>query len=187
MIIGSVGRLEAGKGFDCLTHAMSTVCKELPNASLYIAGADTWEYAKELRSLIDRLGLKERVHVVGFQHNVASFLHSLDLFAFASRSEGFGQVVIEAMAAGKPVVASKIPPLTEIVKEGEAGLLVNPDDPQDFANAIVRLLTHPEQAQQMGKRGQEHVRTYFSAERMANETISLYSDVIRKRPTAAKT
>jgi glycosyltransferase involved in cell wall biosynthesis len=179
VIIGSIGRLEAGKGFDCLIHVMSSICKELPHASLLIAGADTWEYGKELKSLINQLGLQERVHLVGFQHNVASFLHRLDVFAFASRSEGFGQVVIEAMAVGKPVVAGRIPPLTEIVVDGETGLLVEPDSPKAFANAIVWLLAHPEEARHMGKRGQERVHSHFSAKRMSDETLSLYNELMR--------
>jgi glycosyltransferase involved in cell wall biosynthesis len=187
LIIGSVGRLETGKGFDCLTYAMSSVCKELPHASLFIAGADTWDYGKDLKSLIHRLGLQERVHLVGFQHKVASFLHTLDVFAFASRSEGFGQVVIEAMAAGKPVVASRIPALTEVVSDHETGILVEPDEPEAFASAISWLLMHPDEARQMGRRGQERVRTYFSAERMANDTLSLYSEIIGKHSVAAKT
>jgi glycosyltransferase involved in cell wall biosynthesis len=101
------------------------------------------------------------------------------VFAFASRSEGFGQVIIEAMAAGKPVLASKIAPITEIVRDGETGILVNPDDPQAFADAITWLVTHPEQAQQMGRRGQERVYSHFSAQRMADETVSLYQGLVR--------
>ena len=100
-----------------------------------------------------------------FRSDVPSFLYDMDVFAFASRSEGFGQVVIEAMAAGKPVVASKIPPLTEIVKTVKRAYLVNPGDPQAFANAISWLLTHPEQASKMGRRGQERVYNHFSAQK----------------------
>jgi glycosyltransferase involved in cell wall biosynthesis len=88
-------------------------------------------------------------------------------------------VVIEAMAVGKPVVASRIPSLTEIVKDGETGFLVDPDDPKTFAKAIVWCLTHAEQADEMGKRGQERVHRHFSAQRMADETLSLYESILR--------
>jgi glycosyltransferase involved in cell wall biosynthesis len=125
------------------------------------------------------LGLNGRVQLVGFHDDVPSFLSTLDVFAFASRSEGFGQVVIEAMAAGKPVVTSRIPSLTEIVTEGETGFLVNPDDPRTFAEAITWCLAHPKQADEMGRRGQERVYNYFSAEKMKDATLSLYFSLIR--------
>ncbi len=179
MVVGSIGRLEVGKGFDCLIHAMSIVQTYTPHAVLLIAGHDPLGYSQTLQMLIDRLKLCGRVQLVGFQSDPPSFLHALDVFAFASHSEGFGQVVIEAMAASKPVVASGIPPLTEIVVDGETGLLVEPGDSRAFANAIIWLFTHPEEAQQMGRRGCERVQSHFSAERMLHETLSLYSALMR--------
>jgi glycosyltransferase involved in cell wall biosynthesis len=98
----------------------------------------------------------------------------LNVFAFASNSEGFGQVIIEAMAGERPVVASRIPPLTEIVVDGATGLLVEPDNPQAFAQALTWLLLHPDKAREMGRRGQERVCSHFLAERMSAETLSLY-------------
>ena len=80
--------------------------------------------------------------------------------------------MIEAMAAAKPVVASNIAPLNEIVEDGKTGLLVDPDNPEAIAEAIGWLLDHPE-ARQMGKNGQERVYRYFSAQRMTDETLSL--------------
>ncbi|MGH7769638.1 MAG: glycosyltransferase family 4 protein [Candidatus Binatia bacterium] len=178
-VVGSIGRLEPRKGHACLIEGMSEVCKAAPGAKLVIAGADTWDYGKELELLIDRLGLQDRVRLIGFQSDVASFFGSLDVFAFASRAEGFGQVIIEAMAAGKPVVASRVPPLTEIVVHGKTGLLMEPDNPQAFADAIAWLFAHPEEAREMGRHGQERVHTYFSAPRMADETLRLYRSLAR--------
>jgi glycosyltransferase involved in cell wall biosynthesis len=177
-VVGSIGRLEPGKGHDCLIQAMPTVLARVPNASLVIAGHDPWGYGQTLQALIAGLGLHSRVRLVGFQDDISSFLDALDVFALASRSEGFGQVVIEAMAAGKPVVASRIPPLTETVVDGETGLLVEPERPQAFAQAITLLLSHPEKARQMGKQGQERVRNYFSIERETVQTLSLYKTLI---------
>jgi glycosyltransferase involved in cell wall biosynthesis len=152
----------------------------MPHALLLIAGHDPSGYSQTLQGLVGRLELDWRVRLVGFQSNIPSFLQTLDVFAFASRSEGFGQVVIEAMAAGKPVVASRISPLTEIVSDGKTGLLVQPNDPQAFANAIMWLLAHPAEAQQIGRAGQERVRTHFSAKRMSDETWSLYNQLIKQ-------
>jgi glycosyltransferase involved in cell wall biosynthesis len=178
-IIGSIGRLEVGKGFDCLIRAMSLVQRHVPRALLLIAGYDSSGYRQTLQALIGKLGLNERVRLIGFQSDIPPFLYALDVFAFASRSEGFGQVITEAMAAGKPVVASRLAPLTEIVVNGGTGLLVDPNAPEAFADAMVWLLTHPEEAQQMGRRGRERVYSHFSAERMSAETLSLYNELLR--------
>ena len=177
-VVGSIGRLEPGKGFDCLIRAMQEVQHQVPNASLSIAGHDPLGYGNKLEGLIAGLNLTDHVQLVGFHQDVASFLHATDVFAFASRSEGFGQVVIEAMAAGKPVVVSRIPPLTEIVKDGETGLLIEPDQPERFARAISWLLMHRKEAEELGRRGQMWVQDHFSADKMARETVSLYEQLV---------
>ncbi len=177
-VIGSLGRLEPGKRYEYLIRAMPGILKKVPNATLLIAGHDPWGYGKALRAMIKKVGSNGGIKLVGFQSDVPSFLHALDVFAFASRSEGFGQVVIEAMAAGKSVVASKIPPFTEIVVDGETGLLVEPENPKTLAEAISRLLMHPEEAQEMGRRGKERVYSRFTAERMSAATLSLYNELV---------
>lgn len=181
LVIGAIGRLEPRKGHDCLLYAIAELKKIVPGVSLLIAGHDPWGYGKELQSLIEQLDLSREVRLVGFQSDIAAFLGAIDIFAFATQSEGFGQVVIEAMAAGKPVVASKIAPLTEIIREGETGVLVSRDDPRAFADAIAWLFTHPDQAREMGKRGQARVYNHFSAGKMAAKTLLLYDDVLRER------
>ncbi|MGQ9463684.1 MAG: glycosyltransferase family 4 protein, partial [Candidatus Fervidibacter sp.] len=176
--IGTIGRLEPIKGHDVLIRAMPTILRHIPKATLLIAGHDPWGYGGHLQALINSLSLKQRVRLIGFQEDIPSFLHALDIFAFASRSEGFGQVVIEAMAAGKPVVASRIAPLTEIVVDGETGILVPPDDPEAFAKTIVRLLSGPEERQQMGKLGVQRVYENFSTKVMGQKTIGIYDRVL---------
>lgn len=178
-VIGSIGRLEPGKGFDCLIRAMKIVHQQMPNATLMIAGHDPLGFGKNLATLVSELGLNDQVRLVGFKSDVRAFLNGIDVFALASRSEGFGQVVIEAMAAAKPVVVSDIAPLTEIVKNGETGCLAKSGDPQSFANAIVSLLAHPEKAIEIGRHGQERVYSHFSARRMADETLRLYRSLAR--------
>ena len=153
--------------------------QRVPHARLLIAGHDPWGYGATLRRLIDRLGLGEKVRLVGFQNDIVAFLSALDVFAITSSSEGFGQVVVEAMAAAKPVVASKIAPLTEIIGDGETGLLVEPGDPTAFADAIVALLKNPIERERMGLRGRERVKKFFTAERMARQTLALYEEMER--------
>ena len=179
VVVGSIGRLEPGKNFECLIHAMKSVRTQLPDASLLIAGHDIEGYGSTLEKLIAELDLAENVRLMGFQKDVPAFLQGMDVFAFASRSEGFGQVVIEAMAAGNPVVVSKIAPLTEIV--GESGLFADPDDSPSFARAIVWLLNHPQEARLISKRAIQSVQDHFSARRMVKETIAVYDDLIKAK------
>jgi len=180
-IIGSIGRLEPRKGHDCLIEAMALVGKHLPNALLLIAGHDSWGYGSTLERRIDELGLKERVRLIGFQDDIVSFLSALDMFAFGSKSEGFGQVLIEAMAMAKPVVASRITPLNEIVVDGETGSLAECGNAKSFAEAIARLLMDPEKRERMGASGRERVRTHFTAERMSQETVLLYEQSLERK------
>lgn len=178
LVVGSLGRLEPGKGHDRLIRAWPAVLARVPQATLLIAGHDPWGFGKELHGLVKRLELADHVRLVGFQHDVPSFLQAIDVFALASRSEGFGQAVIEAMAAGKPVVGSRIAPLTEIVREKETGLLVPTDDERALSQALVWLLTNRGEATRMGARGRERVQQEFSAERMAAETLGLYRQLL---------
>jgi glycosyltransferase involved in cell wall biosynthesis len=182
-IIGSIGRLEPGKGHDCLIEAMPALCKHMPNALLLIAGHDSWGYGVTLQRRIDELAIGERVRLIGFQNDVASFLSALDVFAFASNSEGFGQVLVEAMATATPVVASRIPPLNEIVVDNKTGLLVELGNSQAFADALAQLLMDPEKRERLGTRGRKRVREYFTAERMSQETVLLYEELIGRRST----
>ncbi len=179
-LVGTVGRLESVKGHDLLIRAMPSVVRQFPQTTLLIAGHDPWGYGRILERLVTQLGMERHVRFVGFQSDIPSFLHAIDVFVFASRSEGFGQVVIEAMAAGKPVVVSRIAPLTEIVTDGETGLHAEPENPESFAEKILWLFSHPKEAEEMGKRGIRRVNDMFSAERMAWETIRLYRQLLGK-------
>jgi glycosyltransferase involved in cell wall biosynthesis len=180
-IVGSIGRLEPRKGHATLIQAMPELCRRLPKARLLIAGHDPWGYGATLRELIDRLGLGEKVRLVGFQGDVVSFLNALDVFAFASSSEGFGQVLVEAMAAAKPVAATRISPLTEIAVDQETGLLVEPATPAMFADALHRLLSNPQDLQRMGARGRERVEKFFNAKKMTEQTLALYEELLRSK------
>lgn len=173
-LVGAVGRLEPRKGHDLLIQAMPFVVRQFPQAVLLIAGHDPWGYGRVLEELVTQLDMKGHVRFLGFESDIPSFLHTVDVFVFASRSEGFGQVVIEAMAAGKPVVVSRIAPLTEIVVDGVTGLWAEPESPAAFAKAIIWLLSNPKEAQRMGQRGRERVRKLFSADRMAYQTNEIY-------------
>lgn len=174
LVVGTIGRLEPRKGHDILIRAMPAVRRAFPGAVLIIAGHDPWGYAPGLRRLAAGLGLEGCVRLVGFQEDVASLLHALDIFVFASRAEGFGLVLLEAMDAGRSVVASRIAPLSEIVEDEVTGLLVAPEDPAAFAAALIRLGGDPRLQRTLGEEGRARVRRQFTAEQMARATADLY-------------
>jgi glycosyltransferase involved in cell wall biosynthesis len=183
-VVGSIGRLEPRKGHEHLIRAMPSVQRQVPGVVLVIAGHDPGNYRSTLERFVSDLGLQRVVRLVGFQEDVPAFLASLDVFAFASVSEGFGQVVVEAMAAAKPVIATRIAPLTEIVADGQSGVLVNTGDAEGFAAAIVRLLRDREEARRMGENGRLRAEDLFSAAAMSNRTVQIYGDVLSGRSVA---
>jgi glycosyltransferase involved in cell wall biosynthesis len=174
-VIGVVGRLEPTKRHDVVIRAMTDILRKAPDARLLIAGADLWGYRPRLEALIRNLGLDRAVRLVGFVDDVSSMLHAVDVFVTAGTSEGFGLAVLEAMAAGKPVVAPRIAPLTEIVADGTAGVLVPPEDPPALADAVLGLLRNAEAARRMGYAGRACVAEHFTLERMARDMLGVYA------------
>jgi glycosyltransferase involved in cell wall biosynthesis len=174
-IVGFVGRLVSQKGADILLKAFALVERRHPTARLVLAGDGP------LRAVLERqaraLGLR-RALFLGWRADAADILAGIDLLAMPSRWEGFGLVALEAMAAAKPVVAARVSALPEIVLPEQTGLLVKPDDPDDLARAILRLLHEPEHAVAMGRTGRKRVRDEFTVERMARRTAEIYSRVM---------
>lgn len=175
--IGCLARFEPRKGIATLIKAMVSVREKHPAARLVIAGSDPTGYANEMRRLADTLQLGDAVDIQGFCDAPFDFLRGLDVFAFASVSEGFGIVLLEAMAVSLPVVASDIYPLNHIVVQGETGILANPDEPEAFADALIDLLDNPALTQRMGEAGRRRCLQEFSEEKMLNSTENLYLDL----------
>ena len=176
--IGSIGRYEERKGHETLIRAMAIVLKEFPDARLIVAGHDPWGYGGVLQRLIDEMGLRDHVQLIGFMSDKESFFSQIDIFAFASLSEGFGIVLLEAMAEAKPAVVSNFPPLNEILTPGVTGLVAERDDPADFARAIITLFRDQDTMRRMGDAGRERVRSEFSTERMVDRTLAFYKDIV---------
>ena len=178
--IGSVARLERRKNHECLVRAMPYVLRRHPQARLCIAGHEAVGYREILQRSIDELGMGEVVTLTGFEGNVVGFLEGIEVFAFASRAEGFGLVVLEAMAVGRPVVASAIAPVDEIVLPGRTGFLADPEDPVSFADAIDVLLRDTSLARRLGEAGRRRVEEEFSLTRMVDSTLDVYRDVVHR-------
>ena len=174
-VIGTVCRLvEPKKGLRFLLEAMGHLEREAakPVCQLLIVGEGPAEEA--LRSLSERLGIAPRVIFSGRRRDIPQLLSLMDIFVLPSLYEGFGIAILEAMAAGKPVVATTVGGLPEFVVEGENGFLVPPGDSVGLAAAIRHLLAQPERAKAMGCNGQEHVRKHYSIESVVRQHEQLY-------------
>lgn len=159
-----------------LIRAMRVVRQYLPGARLLIVGEgkDRPIIEHEIRNL----HLNEVVLLLGNRHDVSALLALADVFVFPSRYEGFGLAVAEAMAAGKPVVASRVAPLTELVEDGGSGYLVQPGDSEALASAILRIAEDPPRAQEMGARGRLLAREKFDIARCARGWEEAYRAVV---------
>lgn len=164
-IIGFVGRLVPEKGVDVLMRAYSSVLTELPETQLLLAGDGTQR--AELERLAQTLGISEHVTFAGAQRDIAPFYLLADLMAAPSRYEPFGMVAVEAMAAWRPVVATRVHGFSDSVVDGVCGRLVPPEDPATLASALVALLRSPAQMEQMGRAGHERALTHFTEAVMA--------------------
>jgi glycosyltransferase involved in cell wall biosynthesis len=182
-IIGLVGRISPWKGQDIFLRAAGVVRRKFPAARFHIIGAalfDESEFEQKLRLLAKDLDLGEALTFTGFRNDIHQAIAELDVLVHAStRPEPFGQVIIEGMAAAKPVVATNAGGVPEIVEDGVTGFLVPMNDPEHMAEAIDRLLTDPKMARAMGLRGQAHVTQNFSIEKTVRGVLAAYRQVAR--------
>ncbi|HEY7116915.1 MAG TPA: glycosyltransferase [Tepidisphaeraceae bacterium] len=166
-VIGTVGRLTEVKRQDVLIRAFSRVLGQVPDAHLVLVGDGPM--LAELRGLAATLGIVERVHFAGAQPSSAPFLHSMDVFALTSRSEGMPQAVLEASVVGVPVIASRVGGLPEVITDGETGLLFPSGDDTALASALVDLLGDESRRRRLGAAALSRVETTFSVARMASD------------------
>jgi glycosyltransferase involved in cell wall biosynthesis len=176
--IGLVGRISPWKGQHIFLRAAALVRQSFPHARFFIVGAALFgeaEYEREVRSLTESLGISNLVTFTGFRSDVQNMIADMDLIVHASTTgEPFGQVIIEGMAAGKPIVATDGGGVPEIVEDGKTGILVPMGDFQAMADAITRILADPALAADMGARGLERVRDHFTIEQKARKVEAVY-------------
>jgi glycogen(starch) synthase len=168
------GRVVFDKGFDLAIEAFARVVEAFPEARLVVAGDGTEVGA--LRARAAELGVGERVEFRGWvsPHAVASLVAEASVVVVPSRLEGFGLVALEAAHGARPVVATRVGGLPEVVADGETGLLVEPEDPSGLAAAILALLHAPEDILRMGRAARTRALELFSARRHAGEWEALY-------------
>ncbi len=167
-----VGRLASQKRPDLAVRALARVRERFPEAKLDLAAHGPLE--AETAALVSELGLDDHVRLLTRDADVAGLLSEAACFLLTSDYEGLPYTVLEAMAAGVPVVATRVGGVPEQVVDGETGFLFEPGDPSAAAAAVERILADPDGAARLGDAGRERVRREFGRERMVSETVALY-------------
>jgi len=173
-VVGFVGRLSPQKGLEFLLPAFATVAARLPDAHLLLVGEG--ELDGMIRDFAAEHRLADRICLAGFRDDIPDVMRTLDVCVLPSLWEGFGIVLIEAMAAGKPCVTTRISSMPEIVRDPQTGRIVPPRDPQALADALLAILEDPDAARQMGEAGRAIMHRHFTLSAM----VERYEDVFRR-------
>jgi glycosyltransferase involved in cell wall biosynthesis len=173
-----VARLHPVKDQTTLLHAVRQVADAEPDFRLDIVGdGPAWD---ELAALHEKLALERHVRFLGFRGDVREMLGGADLFVLSSVSEGISLTLLEAMAAGLPVVATDVGGNREVVAHRETGLLVPPRSPEALAAAMLRLVRDPATARRMGAAGRERVEKQFDLRRVVQTYERLYLSLLAR-------
>jgi glycosyltransferase involved in cell wall biosynthesis len=183
-LVTTVGRIEPWKGQHVLVEAVPFILERHPDARIAIVGAGAVnkpEYELSLKARCRELGVTGNVLFTGIRTDVPSILAASDVLVLPSATpEPFGRTVVEAMAAGCPVVATAAGGPLETVLDGETGFLVPPNDPRALAEKVSFLLAHPEQARTMGLEGRRQAFARFSLVRLVSDMGALFEEVARE-------
>lgn len=177
-LVAAVGRLTEQKGFAYLLGAFVYVRQAVRAAQLVIAGDGPLRPVLEAQAA----PLGNGVHFLGWRNDAYNLMADCNVLAVPSLWEGFGLVTLEAMALRKPVVASRVSALPEIVADGETGLLVPPADPEALADALITLLNDPVRARSLGDRGRARLEKEFTVQRMARQHAAVYKEAASRVP-----
>jgi glycosyltransferase involved in cell wall biosynthesis len=176
-LVGTVGRLdEPKKGLSCFLAAAARLAQELQETRFIVVGEGPAR--ADLETLAARHGIGDRITFAGRRRDVGEVMQGLDLFVQPSMWEGFGITVLEAMAAGLPVVATRVGGIPEVVRDGVTGLLVPPGDPGALAHACGEVLRDGDLASRLGDAGRIRVESLFPIERLVGETAALYRELL---------
>lgn len=177
LVVTTVARLDEQKGVEHLVNVAIKLLPEFPRAHFAIVGDGP--QADEMRRAT--ASMDDRIHLLGQRYNVPSILASSDLFVLPSLWEGMPNVVLEAMAAGLPVVASSVGGCPELIEDGVTGLLVEPGDEASLKRAITTLLIDPVKRQSFGAAARDRVRREFTLGRMIEANEALYRRTLAKK------
>lgn len=176
----AVGRFEVAKDYPNMLRAFALVRRDRPGATLLLVGRGSLQ--PETEALVRELGLGEAVRFLGVRDDVPAVMAAADAYVMSSAWEGMPMVLLEAAAAGLPIVATEVGGNREVVLEAQSGFLVPPRDENALAAAMLRLDALPEaERRSLGQRGQEHIRQHYGLARVADRWEELYREVLARK------
>ena len=176
ILVGSIGRLVSQKGFGYLLAAARDVLKVIPHAYFLIIGDGPLR--DSLQRIVERSGISRNVIFTGYRRDIPRILGSLDIFVLSSLIEGLPNALMEAMVCARPVIATRVGGIPELISQNENGLLVYPRDSQALCDAIISLLKDRDKARMLGEAAKRLVTEKFGIDNMAKETERLYREMI---------
>jgi glycosyltransferase involved in cell wall biosynthesis len=181
-VVVTVGHIRRVKGIDVLVETAARVMKEFPNVVFLVVGRDCEpSYLKDVEARIRELSLQSKVRFLGEMNNIHSLLKLSTLFFLPSRSEGFSNALIEAMACGRPAVVTNVGGNPEAIEDGRTGYIVESEDAEAASDRIVRLLRDPMKANVMGTEAKKVAEAKFTADAMIQNLITHYQRVVSAR------
>jgi glycosyltransferase involved in cell wall biosynthesis len=175
-VVGWIGRLEPVKGGDLFLQALREVRARHPQVRAIIVGEGSRREA--LAALAKELRLSDAVTFTGYREDIPDLMHAFTVYALTSRNEGLGRTILEAMACGVPVVATRVGGVPEVVEDGISGLLTSPDDTGALAAAMLDALVDPELRRRLSEGGLRRVQ-HFTLDRMVDQTAALYEELLK--------
>ncbi len=180
LVVGTIANLESRKGHSVLLRAAGTVLQQMPDTRFVLIGRDDG-MRETLETFADHAGIRQAIVFAGQQRNIPEWLSIMDILVSSSHLEGLSNVLLEGMAAGLPIVATRVAGTPEVVVDGDTGLLVPPGEPDVLADAILRLLRDRKTRENMGSAGRQRVHTAFRIERMVAQTETLYRELLDQK------
>jgi Glycosyltransferase len=180
VVVTTIANIRHVKGHDIFIRAAAAIAPRFPNVCFSIAGGVLDKaYFEELQSMVRGMNLSGRFHFVGSITDLQQQLSTADIFVLPSRSEGFSNAIVEAMAASLPVVATNVGGNAEAVQSGVSGIIVPTEDPEALADAISQLLADPARATAMGIAGKRRVAEKFTTAAMMEQTTATYRRLLK--------
>lgn len=183
-VVGLLGRLTDVKGHDILLRSLASI-PEGDRPWAVFAGPEEAEWGSSVRELANELNVADRVRFLGPRNNVGAVMQACDVIAAPSRMEACPLVLLEAMILGRPVVATTVGGIPDVVRHGETGLLVPPEDPESLADTLRAILADGDLRRRLGTAARSDALNRFTPEAMAEATRAVYLDALNRRPLAA--
>jgi len=178
-VVGTIGRLTEEKGHIYLLQTAKEVLKRFSDAIFLIIGSGSLK--EELEDQAKAMGLENKVIFTGVRRDIPEILNSIDVFVLPSLIEGLPMVLLEAMAAQKPIIATKVGEIPKILEQGKLGFLVKPKDVRGLADAIVSVLKDNDKINKISRKLYNKVRDNYSSEKMAERYLRVYQEILRNK------